>query len=173
MSKLALVAAIGGLLLITAACGGGGDGGNATPADVDGEASVTPDPALSVRCIDQSTLAGPGPFEVGEEPIFFRFGLPDEVLQSGEVCPGDLRLVSIRVTIDIGEGGPVLRYGIVGSDVTLLAATDRVEVPGEEEAGVFYNAVVELPGAGSWEFSVEVTDASGTYVVPVREPPAE
>lgn len=179
MTKLVLAAAIGGMLLIAAACGGGGDGGGdgdgdrtATPSPaLDPEVFGTPDPALSVRCIDQATLPGPGPFEVGEEPVFFRFGLPDEVLQSGEVCPGDLRLVSLRITVDIGEGAPVLRFASASGDAVSLVSTQLVEVPGEEGTGTFYNAVVELPGAGTWDFSVNIPGVSATYVVPVRMPP--
>ncbi|MDZ4277632.1 MAG: hypothetical protein U1B78_00680, partial [Dehalococcoidia bacterium] len=171
-SPAALVALLA--FVLAAACGGG-DGDDGGPTQTPGDAgTVEPsgDFAGEDGCVDPELLPqAVAPWEVGSEPIFFRFGLPEEALQSGDVCPQNLGLVAIRV---VGEGDaeepPVLTVSNRDTDEQLEVPTERVTVPGEEDAGTFFNAVVELPGPGRWDFSVEVAGGSATYRVPVREP---
>ena len=158
------------LVLIGAACDGGGDG----PAGTDATATA---PAAAVEivtgpdgCVDREALPAPGPYEVGAEPIFFRFGFPAEALRSGSICVDQLRLVSIRVVGDGGGEAPVLSMTNADGGEEIEVPTEPVVVPGEEDLGSFFNALVELPGPGRWLFSVEAGGGSASYLVIVRAP---
>jgi hypothetical protein len=48
--------------------------------------------------------------------------------------------------------------------------SQQVTVPGEEDQGVFYNATIALPSAGTWEFSVPAGEETASYTIEVREP---
>ena len=156
------------VLLIGVACDGGGG-----PAGTDGP--PTAPPAVDIvtgpdGCVDRKALAAPGPYEVGAEPIFFRFGFPAEALRSGSICVDQLRLVSIRVFGDGGGEAPVLSITNADGGEEIEVPTEPVVVPGEEDLGSFFNALVELPGPGRWLFSLEAAGGSASYLVIVRAP---
>ena len=118
------------LVLIGAACDGGGDG----PAGTDATATA---PAAAVEivtgpdgCVDREALPAPGPYEVGAEPIFFRFGFPAEALRSGSICVDQLRLVSIRVVGDDGGEAPVLLVSEAAAGGATELQTEPVVGPG-------------------------------------------
>lgn len=164
---LALLAAAA---LAFACDGNGNDGDGAATSPPDGTpAATSPGGTPGQGCIDPADLPpAAAPWEVGNDPVFFRFGLPDEVLQSGDVCPGDISLVVIRATGDVGDEPFLLGARNVDTGTELDFEVLPVDVPGEE--GEFFNALVELREAGRWDFTVVIEGGSTTYRVPVREP---
>jgi hypothetical protein len=156
------------LALVASACGGG-DGDGDSPQGATDETPVIQTP--SGGCVDRAALTPEDePWEVGNDPVFFRFGLPEEALGSGELCPSDITLVVARVTGPLPNRPLVLEVLNAGTGELLQAEMERVEVPGEEDAeGEFFNATVALPGPGLWDFTVELGEEGGstTYRLPV------
>lgn len=157
------------------ACGDGDDNDVPTPTPAAPD-STPPGPGGTPGdqgCIDLDSLPpsdAPAPWEVGNDPVFFRFGLPPEALQSGNVCPDDLALVAIRTTGEVGDEPVVLQARNVDTGTELEFETEPVIVPGEEDLGAFFNAVVQLDEAGRWDFTVVIEGGSTTYRIPIREP---
>lgn len=175
MSSYAAALIVAGLAAaaLAFACSDGDDAA-ATPTAPSATETAQPTEPDTATCIDREALTPPASgsvWEVGAGPVYFRFGLPDEALQSGEACATDLGLVVIRVT-GAGPGGPVTLRAERAADGTVLdVEAEPVTVPGEEDAGAFFNASVELPGPGSWELSVELPDGRrGAYGVVVGGP---
>jgi hypothetical protein len=167
VARLALPA-LALLAALAVACDGGGGGDNGGEG---GQNTGQPPPAFTPvgGCVDREVLTPEAePWEVGNDPVFFRFGLPLEALGSGEVCPADITLVVARVTGPLPNRPLVLEALNSSTGERLEYEMENVDVPGEEGEGEFFNATVALSGPGLWDFTVELGEGgSTTFRVPV------
>jgi hypothetical protein len=127
--------------------------------------------------------AGESTRELGEAPIFWRFGLSQDYLTSGQLCDRNLKIVfrvteptscvagfpSVQQFPDVVQAGNVDTGEHLSAPVTCVTCPGAA-CPGVDLPGVYLVTGFELPSAGEWRLQVRFDSDFSTQTVRIGGP---